>query len=439
MKKFVLFVILSIVLFTWSAPSWSQTLFVENFDYPAGNNLTDHGWTQFESGADFVTVAATGLSYTGYPSSGVGNAALLDAAGQAVTKSFPQQTSGSFYVSFLVNVADAITVATNFAYPLGLGRNGNSGVWARFWVVKNSSTSALKFGLAQFTETETFTNFDYALNTTYLIVIKYTIVAGANNDQASLFVFSDPTLPATEPQTPTIGPLTSGGLDPDFPDIVILRQRDAANNIRIDGIQMGLTWGDGAPLPVELASFNYSVTGREVHLKWATATETDNFGFEIERKFGKEAWRKSGFVQGAGTTLQPQLYTFVDRELAPGDYQYRLKQIDTDGKFDYSQTLNVTVGGPVTQRLAQNYPNPFNPTTNISYAIEEDGFVQLNIHNVLGHLVRSLVAENQVAGEYAFAWDGRDDAGASVAGGTYFYALKVGDKIIARKKMILLK
>jgi len=195
----------------------------------------------------------------------------------------------------------------------------------------------------------------------------------------------------------------------------------------------------GTALPVELTSFTYSVINKDVYLDWVTATETNNFGFEVEKKVPGNNWQKIGFVQGKGTTIEAQHYNFVDADLANGDYQYRLKQIDTDGNFEYSSILSVSVGGPATTRLEQNYPNPFNPTTNVIYSIQKEGFVQLEIYDLLGRTVKSLLSEIKSAGEYSLSWDGKNDQGELVASGIYYYTVKVENETLYSKRMILMK
>ncbi|MCH8020949.1 T9SS type A sorting domain-containing protein, partial [candidate division KSB1 bacterium] len=176
-----------------------------------------------------------------------------------------------------------------------------------------------------------------------------------------------------------------------------------------------------------------------VHLDGVTATETNNFGFEVEKKVPGNNWQKIGFVQGNGTTIEAQHYNFVDFDLANGDYQFRLKQIDTDGSFEYSSILSVSVGGPATTRLEQNSPNPFNPTTNVIYSIQKEGFVQLEIYDLLGRTVKSLLSEIKSAGEYSLSWDGKNDQGELVASGIYYYTLKVENETLYSKRMILMK
>ena len=149
-------------------------------------------------------------------------------------------------------------------------------------------------------------------------------------------------------------------------------------------------------VPVELVSFNASVSENEVTLNWITATEINNSGFEVQKTSpnpspyqgeGGEAgrgWEMIGFVLGSGTTTETMAYSFIDENVDPGLYQYRLKQIDYNGLFEYSNIIEVEVVIPLEFTLQQNYPNPFNPSTNIKYSIPTDGFVTLNVYDILG-------------------------------------------------------
>ncbi len=205
-------------------------------------------------------------------------------------------------------------------------------------------------------------------------------------------------------------------------------------------------------LPVELTSFTAQVNEFNfVELNWTTASESNNYGFEIERKIAEQPdWNKIGFVSGAGTTTSPQSYAFADSTVQLGTYNFRLKQIDFDGGFAYSQVLEVFIQQsgfngkfaelPETFQLKQNFPNPFNPKTLIRYQIPEISSpvsVELKIFNVLGNEIRTLVQKEQGVGYYQVLWDGKDSRGWNVAAGTYIYRLKAGDFIEARKMLIL--
>lgn len=186
-------------------------------------------------------------------------------------------------------------------------------------------------------------------------------------------------------------------------------------------------------VPVELASLSATVTGNDVNLKWTTATELNNNGFEIERKSGEGAWSKVAFVKGNGTTTKITEYAFIDKGVKTGKYQYRLKQIDFDGSVNYSYAIEVEVGTPMTFELSQNFPNPFNPTTTISYRIPENSAVTLKIFDVTGTEVMTLVNQKQEAGSYTINFDATN-----FASGMYIYKIEAG-KYSAIKKMMLMK
>src|SRR3989304_1354753 len=201
-------------------------------------------------------------------------------------------------------------------------------------------------------------------------------------------------------------------------------------------------------VPVELISFTAKVEQSKVMLEWETATETNNYGFELERSLtpplskgeGVSEWAKIGFVNGNGTTEEIKLYSFVDKNLKQGQYLYRLKQINMDGSYKYSNEVEVQIQ-PGKYSLEQNYPNPFNPSTKITYSIPAVGtslmkflqFVQLKVYDVLGNEVATLVEEYREAGRYEITFNASD-----LASGMYLYILKAGD-FVETKKMILVR
>jgi hypothetical protein len=162
---------------------------------------------------------------------------------------------------------------------------------------------------------------------------------------------------------------------------------------------------------VQLTEFVAVSERLNAQLSWKTATEIQNAGFEIERRFVSKlnsnqanlvaAWVKVGYVEGAGTSNSPKEYSFTERGLEPGRYAYRLKMIDKDGTFAYSASSEVEVGvAPKDFVLNQNYPNPFNPTTTIEFTLQEDGHALLRVYNMVGQEVATLVNDDLKAGMY---------------------------------------
>jgi hypothetical protein len=198
------------------------------------------------------------------------------------------------------------------------------------------------------------------------------------------------------------------------------------------------TGGEYDALPVELVSFNASVNDNSVNLSWQTATELNNFGFEVERTFASassvQTWENIGFVKGAGNSSSPKDYSFKDLKLANKSYQYRLKQIDNDGSFTYSKVINVTVEyAPSSFSLSQNYPNPFNPSTKISWQSPVSSWQTLKVYDILGNEVATLVDEFRAAGSYEI-----DFNASQLTSGVYVYKISAGE-FSDTKKMLLTK
>jgi len=197
-------------------------------------------------------------------------------------------------------------------------------------------------------------------------------------------------------------------------------------------------------LPVELTEFTGRKSEQGVELAWRTASEQNNAGFEVQRRSENRGasteWHALGFVRGNGTTTEAQSYSFLDRT-AVGKVQYRLKQVDFDGQFEYSNIIEVDAGAPKVFALEQNYPNPFNPTTVISYQLPVASEVSLKVYDVLGREVMTLVNGRQEAGAYNFNFNA-----SNLSSGVYFYRLQASatngassSNFVSTKKMMLVK
>ena len=207
-------------------------------------------------------------------------------------------------------------------------------------------------------------------------------------------------------------------------------------------------------VPVELTSFAANVVDGNVILNWITATELNNSGFDIQRTRHTERsrsvtdWESIGFVNGNGTTTKNSFYSFTDQSPVAGKSYYRLKQVDFDGSFEYSNIVEVELTLPIEFSLEQNYPNPFNPYTKIKYTIPnvtlsgvEGSRVALKVYDVLGNEIATLVNEEKPAGNYEVNFNA-----SKLSSGVYFYELRVedpstssGKDFVETKKMILLR
>jgi hypothetical protein len=418
----------------------AQSLWLEeNFNYGTNDDssivtLTTN-WVR-HSGAMGPRYSASGLTYPGYPSSGIGGAIRFTYGASGINdgdvhRRFPDSitTNQNLYVFALVRLDSARTTADYFLHlgPATIGTTFRLRVFARAfgsgWAIGLSKSSE-----ARVEDSVNVLNF----NQTYLLALKYTFnTASASDDLVTLYVYSSG-FPISEPGSPivTLGPVGSGTTgDPTNIGSIAVRQGTNTPSGRIDGIRVGTSWGI---IPVELTSFIATTSGNNVKLSWSTATELNNSGFEVERRTANGEWRKIGFVKGAGTTTTAQNYSYVDKELSVGKYYYRLKQVDFDGSYEYSKSVEVDIDAVYNFELAQNYPNPFNPNTSISFSIPQAGNVKLSVYNLLGQEVRTLINKNVEAGNYSV-----DFNAVGLFSGVYIYRLEFNGKSLTKKMTLL--
>jgi hypothetical protein len=194
---------------------------------------------------------------------------------------------------------------------------------------------------------------------------------------------------------------------------------------------------DATPLPIQMASFTASVVkGNSVEVTWKTVSETNNYGFEIHRRRGEIGeWSNIAFIEGHGTTLAEQSYTYLDRSLGFGKYYYQINQVDLDGKSEAFPEAQVAVGvTPGAIILAQNYPNPFNPSTVIEFVVPQTGYATVKVYNLLGQEVATAFEGNAEAEKINTA---RFDA-TNLPSGMYFYTLRSAGKV-ETKRMLSMK
>ena len=189
-----------------------------------------------------------------------------------------------------------------------------------------------------------------------------------------------------------------------------------------------------APLPVELSSFTSVIHKNNVTLNWTTSSENNNAGFDIERSSSTGQWTKVGFVAGMGNSVTTNDYSFSDKGINSGVYNYRLKQTDFNGNFEYFNLSNeVIIGVPSVFNLSQNYPNPFNPSTKIDFDLPDDGNVSIVLYDMTGKQVATLVNEVKTAGYYSVQFNG-----VNLSSGIYIYAIRANG-FSSTKKMMLVK
>jgi len=191
---------------------------------------------------------------------------------------------------------------------------------------------------------------------------------------------------------------------------------------------------DTTYIPVQLVNFTGNAIYDEVILNWTTATETNNYGFEIQKSDDKIHWFKIGFVKGYGTTTERSFYLFKDKIQKAGHYYYRLKQIDYDGSYEISEIIKITVEQPPGFELLQNYPNPFNPSTTIKYIVSEESNVKIKLYDVTGREVMDLVNDKKQPGYYTIKLNL-----SNLTSGVYFYRMITNTGYHSTKKLIILK
>jgi hypothetical protein len=216
------------------------------------------------------------------------------------------------------------------------------------------------------------------------------------------------------------------------------------HTLRVATHGRGMWENSGPPLPIQLASLTgTALGGQEVMLQWSTLSETNAYGFEVQKSAAQTGSYMSipgSFVNAHGTTTVPQKYGYTDNSSGAGTVYYRLKQLDLDGTFRYSDGIAVDVASGIAGRLfptefslSQGYPNPFNPSTNIKYGLPQKAFVTMEVFSTLGQRVATLINEQEEAGYHEVTFNA-----SGLASGAYFYSITAGD-YHASKGLVLLK
>jgi len=371
MKNFtqlIRFFLTSIILLGFYGISNGQLLLDENFNYPAGDLLTAHGWSAHSGGGTQpITVNDGGLTFPGYIDSGIGNAALVDNNGEDDNKTYTVQTAGTVYVAFMINVS---STAAGYFFHLGGDPIGTSIFRGKVFMDATNH-----FGASNGSNTATYASAAYTLGTTYLLVLKYEIVAGTNNDIVSLFIFDSGT-PATEPAVPTIGPLTDASQSDINPGSVALRQFSTSENFLIDGIRVGMSWAVVLPplatptitiAPTSLTGFqyalgsgpsasqSYSLSGSNLSPAAGNITITPSVNYQVSldnTTFSSVAITKS---YSGGALSSTPVYVRLKAGLALGNYN--LENIGNSGGG--ATAVNVSCSGTVVKAEPTNHTTGF--------------------------------------------------------------------------------
>lgn len=193
---------------------------------------------------------------------------------------------------------------------------------------------------------------------------------------------------------------------------------------------VGITAGE-MPLPIELTNFTASLRVQDVQLRWQTASEQNNAGFDIQRSEDGTSFRSLAWVEGNGTTTDFQEYFYDDKNLREGKtYYYRLRQVDYDGQFDFSPVVTVTVGGKGAA-AGEFYPNPADAgQVRLDFTVKESGEWQAAVYDAAGkELRRERRSVVEGGNELSFDFSG-------LPGGVYFVKMNNGTERIYRKLVV---
>jgi hypothetical protein len=391
MKK--IFTLISGTFFLTSIAS-AQLLLTEDFNY--SGLLTSNGWTQtaLEAG-DPIQTTTPGLTFPGYPNSGIGNAAAMTGTLQDVSRGFAKQTAGgtNIWMSAMVNVTEATNISGNGVNFLHLGDRDDAApstfnnFAGRIYVKANAT--GVSFGASQ-TSSSFYGTGIFARNTTYLLVLKLTINAGgitAGPSDLKLWVFSSGT-PSTEADLGTPEIDNPAAITPALEiDAVALRQASGLPDVIVDGIRIANSYQQ-ISLPLNLTSFKAALTERSVNLNWTSANEQNVRNFSVERSSNGREFNAIGTVDAANRTVGT--YSFSDNAPLAGVSYYRLKMIDKDGVFKYSTTIAINNRKTVS---AEVFPNPAFNSLNVSHP-KTGKSASVKIINTEGRVVKNYMLSN---------------------------------------------
>lgn len=451
MKRIALFILFVFITYNISN---AQLLFSEGFTgYTVGNLAGQSNWTKVGTGPDCTVNNVSPMSYPGFSWGGGEYMEFTtnSSTTSRVYKDFADTTASLItpgyviYCAMLLNLSTTFTTATNYFFSLGQAP-GTTNYYAKLFAQQITS-STYYLGVSKSSNTANFSTKVLNTGQTYLVVIRYNVNNNALNQSGNTcYMWINP-VGSSEPDTTTADAKVWAGQN-DYTSAhcsaVIWHNRGTSNPLgKLDGIRVGASatsslqaWNyvNLGPLPVEFTTFNAKLVENKVKLNWATATETNNSGFNVERKINSENWQTIGFIKGKGTTTSTNFYSFVDEDVVnKGVATYRLRQIDYNGTYSYSKEVEVDLNSVLTYSLNQNYPNPFNPSTSIGFSVAKAGYVKLNVYNLIGQKVQTLVDGFLPAGFHKVNFNA-----ANLNSGFYFYKIET-DNFTQIRKMTLMK
>lgn len=376
------------------------------------------------------------LGPAGHPNTPSGNAPIfrsLEPVNEPY-RFFPKLTNILNNTQIIGEILPSYTRTLTFRLTARDNRAGGGGVnYAQLPVINVTNTAG------PFLVTQPNTAITWLGNTTNTVMwdVANTSIAPVNVTQVNILLSTDGGLNFTEvlvSNTPN-----DGSEDIFLPNIPTTQARikvEAVGNVFFDLSNVNFTIEDY--IPVELTAFFALKIENGILLKWTTATESNNSGFSIERSSDKLNFYEVAFVNGRGTTTELNDYEYFDAVSAAGKYYYRLKQIDFDGSFNYSNLIETEVEGPQVFILSQNYPNPFNPSTMIKFSLPVDSYVKIELFNALGEKVDELTNRDYSIGNHEISFDA-----SNLSNGVYYYTINAngfdGSSFISTKKMVLMK
>jgi len=393
-KRFLQFILLLL-----ASNIYAQTT-IENFSYgtptsTSADTLTNPAfggsvWRRHSGTGGPIVYHGTSLSYPGYSSSGVGGSIGFNfgsGSREDANRSVIPYSSGTVYVSFLLTITASGGTAGDYFFHL-LDTNAMTSFRGRHYIKNGSVANTYKIGMNKGSSTApNYSTLDYKLDSTILVVVKYSFHPSAN-DTIYTYIFTSG-IPATEPAVPTlVSPDISQG-DMGILNAIGIRQGTSGTmSGKVDGFRVSHTWNDG-PLPVTFTNFEaILLDNRSTSLTWETSSEYNNKGFEIERSVDGIEFESIGFVKGAGNSNRIQKYSFAYANNQSAFY--RLKQIDFDGKYAYSTIAYVNANTTKSETVLS--PNPFNDHIQISSNTSID---KVEIIDITGKLMQSQVINSK--------------------------------------------